>query len=58
MSISLEAIFGAIAVVVALPSAIVIFMRFVAHRRRQHVLPMVQVRLGEFVDTRTGSQDT
>ena len=48
MSISLEAIFGAISILVALPSAIVIIMRLSALRRQQHVLPVFQDRQREF----------
>lgn len=48
MSISLEAIFGAISILVALPSAIVVIMRFAALRRQQPILPIFQDRQREF----------
>lgn len=47
MSISLEAIFAAVAILVALPPAIVVTMRFIASRRRQHILPVVRAHEGE-----------
>lgn len=46
MSISSEAIFGAIALLLALPSAAMIIMRCQARPRRNHILPLVQAPLG------------
>lgn len=48
MSISLEAIFGAISILVALPSAIEVIMRFTALRQQQDVLPVFQDHQREF----------
>ena len=56
MSISLEAVFGAIAILVALPPAVVIVMRSMARRRRQHILPLVQAHQGELFGKRTTLQ--
>lgn len=49
MSISLEAIFGVIAILVALPPTILATMKLIAQRRGQNILPVAQVNQGEFL---------
>lgn len=58
MSISLEAIFGAIAILVALPPVVVIVMRSLARRRRRRqILPLAQPRYGELLERKAESQE-